>query len=467
MAEIKILKVDSNGHWVEHNDAADSVKMASLKTANNELTDSKLGNLIDGNESNNEHLHDARYFRENEHIDSSVGASDSGKPIKLDGDGKIDESMLDDGDVDHDNTNGAAASTVHTAYSLADGSRDYTGIQSYDSAKSFTDDAELVDKKYVDDLVGSAGTAAEWQDSCLDRLATPPVSPSTGDRYLVISTATGAWAGKEDDIAEYNGAGWDFTTPTNGTYTSIDDEADGLYLYLGSWSKKYYEATTASLGCEKVGLDIRLDLLNNGGLALTGNEVGVDAQDFDGEGLIANSALDLAIDWSSSYDDSKAVKASDLSSVANGKGASIIGVEDANSKLASTDVEAALEEIYDLAAAGGFKSYTAGAGGVSKGDLLYVSANDTVLPMPINAAHEAVGIAIEDADAAATVKLVEGDYLLSGVASGMSIDQKYYWTGSAWTSTIPATSGNYVWMLGRPKNATILDINVEFIKKNA
>ena len=36
-------------------------------------------------------------------------------------------------------------------YSLIDGSRDYTGIVSYDSDKTFTDDKELIAKKYADD----------------------------------------------------------------------------------------------------------------------------------------------------------------------------------------------------------------------------------------------------------------------------------------------------------------------------
>jgi hypothetical protein len=41
----------------------------------------------------------------------------------------------------------------HTQYSKADGTRNYTGIVSYDAAKTFTTDAQIVDKKYVDDIV--------------------------------------------------------------------------------------------------------------------------------------------------------------------------------------------------------------------------------------------------------------------------------------------------------------------------
>jgi len=58
---------------------------------------------------------DNRYFTEAEHLDSSAGASDSGKPIKLDADGKIDSSMLDDSDVDH-GTLGGLSDDDHAQY---------------------------------------------------------------------------------------------------------------------------------------------------------------------------------------------------------------------------------------------------------------------------------------------------------------------------------------------------------------
>ena len=39
------------------------------------------------------HNHDDLYFRETEHLDSSDGESDFGKPIKLDSDGRLPQSM--------------------------------------------------------------------------------------------------------------------------------------------------------------------------------------------------------------------------------------------------------------------------------------------------------------------------------------------------------------------------------------
>lgn len=131
-------------------------------------------------------------------------------------------------------------------------------------------------------------TNFEWQPSVISRSTTPPGSPTTGDRYLVIATATGAWTGQEDHIAQYTGSSWTFITPTTGTFVAVDDETDGLYLFGGSsWTKKYFEATTASTGLVKVGFDIRLDASSAGaGLAFT---TGVLSVNVDGSTLEINS----------------------------------------------------------------------------------------------------------------------------------------------------------------------------------
>lgn len=73
------------------------------------------------------------------------------------------------------------------------------------------------------DQVDSVVQGLDWQKSVLDELATPPGSPTTGDRYLVIASATGDWAGHEDDIAEWDGTSWDFTTPNKGFAVWIED----------------------------------------------------------------------------------------------------------------------------------------------------------------------------------------------------------------------------------------------------
>lgn len=67
-------------------------------------------------------------------------------------------------------------------------------------------------------------------------LATPPGSPTEGDRYIVAATATGAWLGKEKHIAYYYNGGWRFINPGEGLMTWVNDE-DLLYVYTGTaWS---------------------------------------------------------------------------------------------------------------------------------------------------------------------------------------------------------------------------------------
>ena len=52
---------------------------------------------------------------------------------------------------------------------------------------------------------------------------TPPASPSVGQKYVVPSGATGAWAGKDGQLATYNTSGWVFTQLTNGMTSYVRD----------------------------------------------------------------------------------------------------------------------------------------------------------------------------------------------------------------------------------------------------
>lgn len=73
----------------------------------------------------------------------------------------------------------------------------------------------------------------EFIDSVLDKLAAPPVAPTDGDRYMIIATASGAWTGKEAQVAQYVTDAWDYTIPTEGTCCYVDDE-DLLYVFNGT-----------------------------------------------------------------------------------------------------------------------------------------------------------------------------------------------------------------------------------------
>lgn len=55
-------------------------------------------------------------------------------------------------------------------------------------------------------------------------LATPPSSPAAGDSYIVAPSATGAWAGNDNQIAVYDGTTWLFYAPSKGWRFYVDDE---------------------------------------------------------------------------------------------------------------------------------------------------------------------------------------------------------------------------------------------------
>lgn len=77
-------------------------------------------------------------------------------------------------------------------------------------------------------------------------LATPPGSPTAGDRYIVAATATGAWLGKEKSIAYYYNGGWRFITPGEGLMTWVNDE-NLLYVFDGTnWTASVAGGLTAN-----------------------------------------------------------------------------------------------------------------------------------------------------------------------------------------------------------------------------
>jgi hypothetical protein len=72
------------------------------------------------------------------------------------------------------------------------------------------------------------------QLAVLDRnLGAPPSAPVTGARYIVGTTPTGAWAGKANQVAAWDGASWLFHAPEPGWLAFVLDE-DGLLVWSGT-----------------------------------------------------------------------------------------------------------------------------------------------------------------------------------------------------------------------------------------
>jgi hypothetical protein len=82
-------------------------------------------------------------------------------------------------------------------------------------------------------------------------LATPPGSPTAGDRYIVAGSPTGAWTGHANHIAYYFNGGWRFINPGEGFFVWVNDE-DLLYVFTGSvWSS----SVSGSLAMNLLGIN--------------------------------------------------------------------------------------------------------------------------------------------------------------------------------------------------------------------
>lgn len=459
-------------------------------------------------------------FEVADHINASAGAGDAGKPIILDVDGHVDGSMINSADVNHDDTTGFVAN------------EHYPASLDFSSPDDVTVVTSLGIKTYVDENIAAAGAAAEWQDSVItvqtDATTDPGATPAEGDRYIITNAAAihanfGTINKMIDDdaavvladqmIVEYSGGEFKVANiPTVGTFTNADDETGYLRYFNGSiWFQQSFEATTASGGLEKTGFDIHIDWstafndakavramdlasnANGEGASIIGIE---DAGDIitatDVEGALAenrtaidaiedntitspNSTISIAgtvggddqtvdIDFSTLFNDNKAIQASDLNNTGNNRGASLIGIEDAGGYTDATDVEAALQEIYeDLLSIG--SEYDAGEA-LAIGDLVYISSANTVSKVDITQNHAAIGVAYTAALSGAKVKVLANDTIVPGAISGATAGDKYWWTPSGWDTTKPSASGTRLWLGGLAKNGTDLQVEVKFVKVN-
>ena len=56
-------------------------------------------------------------------------------------------------------------------------------------------------------------------------LASPPGSPSDGNRYIVAASPTGAWAGQAGKVAAWQDGAWAFHAPRTGWLAWVADES--------------------------------------------------------------------------------------------------------------------------------------------------------------------------------------------------------------------------------------------------
>ena len=73
-----------------------------------------------------------------------------------------------------------------------------------------------------------------WHDPVIDTLNTPPGAPVLGDRYLIGTAPTGAWAANADYITEWNGSSWDFFGPPEAGWITYDESVPQFVQYNGT-----------------------------------------------------------------------------------------------------------------------------------------------------------------------------------------------------------------------------------------
>jgi hypothetical protein len=83
------------------------------------------------------------------------------------------------------------------------------------------------------EFVNDALMGLEWQDSVLS-ITTDIPAGVYGERYIIPAGATGAWSGRDDDIAEYTTT-WVYTTPSAGMAAWVEDEGAYFVYSASSW----------------------------------------------------------------------------------------------------------------------------------------------------------------------------------------------------------------------------------------
>lgn len=102
-------------------------------------------------------------------------------------------------------------------------------------------------------------------------LTTPPASPAAGDTYIPAASSTGAWAGKDGQIAVWSGSAWIFGTPRAGWGAYIEDEDVRVTYKGGAWS---IDASGGSYTDEQVRDVIGAALSAGTGVTISVNDAG-------------------------------------------------------------------------------------------------------------------------------------------------------------------------------------------------
>lgn len=455
-------------------------------------------------DANGDYEESTGMYETSDFINSSTGVADAGKPIVLDSEGKIDPSMISFNSLSYktpvrvattasvDLTSAPAAIDGVTLANgdrvlVKDGSTGNPGVSSIDNGVYIFNGAasamtRATDFDEDDEVVAGSVVPVEEGTVNADRLylliSDNPLSVGTDPLEFGILPVNTFSAGDGIDISGANVISVDLLDTGSGLQfagggsdeLAIEFASDFTIDAADDLAPKAsdYASTTLGEGASRVGV-------NDASAYYAGNNV---------ESVLDELEAQIGGDTSSTYDftennvladndslypalDKLDLKWGDLASTANGEGASLVGLEDAGGNYDATNVEDALAEIAtklvdrDCATAGE---------AITVGDLLFFSADDTVsVYSNISVSQRAVGIALETKGIGLEVCYSRYDEVAIGAITGLgaTAGDRIYWDGSALTTTIPGSAGQYVWQVGIAKNANDMLTTVEFIKKNS
>lgn len=385
-------------------------------------------------------------------VSTSSGSGDSGKLVTLDADGKFDVSLLPDSIIND---------------------RDWK-----DSVRVATT-AALPASTYDNGTAGVGATLTADANGALP--AIDGVTLSVNDELLVKNQAAGLQNGIY--VVTQVGDGSNPFILTRRTDADEDSEMTaGQHVPItegtANGDKFAYLTTNDPITVGTTALSYNmanLSALSGGdGIDITANVISVDIAATDsglefvsGELLLDFADTSVTADLDGTNGDLP-VRVEDIYLNGANQGANIIGVDPSSiAQSSATDLQTVLEDMSSAIDDGqDYVTYTTSAA-VNAGDLVFVSGNDTCAALSVTSSAYGIGLAATTQGIGTSVNVLANDEVITGVLSGATAGDKYYWNGTALSTTAPTGTGQYVWLAGVAKNATDLHVAVEYIKRNS
>lgn len=119
-----------------------------------------------------------------------------------------------------------------------------------DSGRQLHLPTSVYTKVEIDNKLTTLVTGLEHGVSVIDRTNNPPTSPVDDEFYIVGIAPLGAWVGKNNQLAYWNGTAWQFTLPQANEAHLVESES-ATYTYnatTANWVKVANASTAAASG---------------------------------------------------------------------------------------------------------------------------------------------------------------------------------------------------------------------------